>query len=327
MIDRRAHDLRLVPSIAAFAAASLLVACGGGGPDEGAEPDSLAAAADTVAEAPAEPGVLDVTAVDYAFQGIPAEIPSGWTTIRLHNEGAEPHFMVLWKLAPGKTLQDYVDEVSPPFNMAYDSLEAGTVDAAGAGRILGRELPAWMAENQAMGGPGILTPGHSGQVTVELEPGTYVAECYMKDANGTFHGDLGMLAQFTVTADSSGRAEPAADLEMTLTNDSIGTEGPVSAGEHTIAVHYDEQPPVGLGNDVHVARLTEDTSLDDLSAWMDWMNLDGMETPAPVEFLGGVEEMPAGATSYFTITLEPGRYAWVSEASSPDRPVEAFTVE
>jgi hypothetical protein len=38
-------------------------------------------------------------------------------------------------------------------------------------------------------------------------------------------------------------------------------------------------------------------------------------SPAPAEFLGGTNEMPAGATSYFNVTLEPGDYAWIAEVS------------
>lgn len=307
---------------------STLLACQQAEQTEQPEPaaDTVAQEADATADAPAEPGVVEVAAVDYAFR-MPGEIPSGWTTFRLVNEGEEPHFMVLWKLPEGKTLQDYLDEVVPAFAMAYDSLRAGTVDAAGAGAILGREIPAWYADVRPMGGPGILTPGRVGSATVDLEPGAYVVECYIKTAEDEFHGELGMIRALTVTEDSTGVAAPEADMEMTLTNTEIGTDGPVPAGRRTFGVRYEEHPELGLGNDVHVARLEEDTDLGALAAWMDWTNLDGMKTPAPVEFVGGAEEMPVGSTSYFTVDLEPGRYAWVSEATTTDRLVEPFTVE
>lgn len=315
--------VRAVAPAIAFAVAALILACAQPGPDEGAEPDTLDAAADTVASA--EPGVMEVTAVDYAFES-PVEVPSGWTTIRMDNAGREPHFMVLWKLPEGKTIDDYVAEVVPAFVIGYDSLKAGVVDAAGAGALVGANLPEWFADVTPMGGPGMLTPGVAGETTMELTPGTYIMECYVKTADGRFHGELGMLKQFEVTADPTGIAEPSADLEMTLTNTSIGTDGPVTAGEHTIAVTWEEHPQ-GLGNDVHVAKLDSATSLDAVAAWMDWMNLEGFMPPAPAEFLGGAQEMPVGTASYFTVTLEPGRYAWVSEATTTDRLIEEFTVE
>jgi len=34
-----------------------------------------------------------------------------------------------------------------------------------------------------------------------------------------------------------------------------------------------------------------------------------------------------GYTAYFTVTLEPGRYAWISESSAALGMVKEFTVE
>ena len=64
---------------------------------------------------------------------------------------------------------------------------------------------------------------------------------------------------------------------------------------------------------MHLARLDDDTDLARLEAWMDWSQPDGFQTPAPVIFLGGLNEMPAGQTGYLHVDLEPGRYAWVAE--------------
>lgn len=320
-MERRVQIALAVSAVLSVVVAVLVTSCQPADTEDGAEPDTLDAAADTTEAS----GVVEVTAVDYAFQA-PAEIPSGWTTIRVANQGEEPHFMTLWRLPDGKTIDDYRAEAVPAFVMGYDSLVAGAVDAAGTWRIIGENLPEWFADVRPMGGPGMLTAGHTGQATMNLDPGTYVIECYVKTADGRFHGELGMLRELTVTEESSGMAEPAADAEMTLTNASIGPEDPVTAGRHTFAVHYEEHPE-GLGNDVHVARLDEATDLAEVAAWMDWMNLEGFAPPAPAEFLGGVHEMPVGSTSYFTVTLDPGRYAWVSEATAADRLVEEFTVE
>ena len=325
MKERRARFVVAV-STALVLTVGMLTACQPADTEEGAEPDTLDAAADTAAVGPAEPGVFEVTAVDYAFDSA-TEIPSGWTRIEMVNEGAEPHFMSLWKLPEGKTLDDYIAEVVPAFVIGYDSLVAGTTDPAGAGQLIGENLPAWFADVTPMGGPGMLSAGHTGVTTVNLEPGTYVMECYVKTAEGKFHGELGMIKELTVTDQSTGMAEPEGDVRFTLTNTSIAPEDSVTAGEHTFAVTFEEHPEAGLGNDVHLARLDEGTSIDSLAAWMDWMNLEGFMPPAPAEFVGGAQEMPVGTTAYFTATLEPGRYAWVSEATTTDRLVEEFTVE
>jgi hypothetical protein len=46
---------------------------------------------------------IDVTATDHAFEGIPADIDTGKTLIRLTNDGAEYHEVVLERLPQGET--------------------------------------------------------------------------------------------------------------------------------------------------------------------------------------------------------------------------------
>lgn len=57
------------------------------------------------------------------------------------------------------------------------------------------------------------------------------------------------------------------------------------------------------------------------------MNVKGLHVPAPAEFLGRVEEMPARDTAYFTVDLTPGRDALTFEVA-PQRPMyREFQVE
>jgi hypothetical protein len=272
------------------------------------------------------PPVVEIAAVDYSFES-PDTIPSGWTTLRFDNQGREVHFVSLWRLPDGKTLADYEAEVLPAFGAAYQPLEAGTIDKEEAGRILGERLPAWFVETRSLGGVGFTSPGHMAETIVPLEPGVYVMECYVKTAEGAYHGALGMLKQLVVTEASTGGEEPTGDAEITLTNAGIQAPSTLSAGRHTIAVRFVEHPEYGLGNDVHVARMEEGTDPVAVTDWMDWMNVEGLRDPAPVEFLGGLHEMVTGATGYFIVDLAPGRYAWVGESPAEFPRIEAFTVE
>ena len=178
-----------------------------------------------------------------------------------------------------------------------------------------------------MGGPGLLAPGRAVRTTAKLDPGNYVMECYVKTADGTFHTSLGVAQPITVTEANSGGSPPLADIQITLSNFVISVEGEATPGEHTVAVHFEEHPEFGLGNDVHLVRLDDGMSLDEVVPWMDWMNLDGLREPAPATFLGGTQEMPVGHTAYFTVELEPGRYAWISESTAAQGMVKEFTVE
>ncbi len=278
---------------------------------------------DAVDKASMKAGEVSVVAREYAFEA-PDTIPSGWTTLDFANHGQEPHFMMLTELPDGRTAEDYLREVGAAFDSAWAALQAGA-SKADAGAMIGRLLPAWYGGARVMGGPGLVSPGASVRTTLDLKPGTYVMECYVKTADGRFHTGLGMLHQLTVTDSASGASPPKGDLALTLANDRLDGPASVTAGQHTVAVHFAEQPAVGLGNDVHVARLDSTTSLDTVTRWMDWMNVDGLRSPAPVPFLGGTHEMPAGDTAYFTLDLSPGRYAWVPEAGDPGR-ATVFTV-
>lgn len=274
---------------------------------------------------PSGTNLVEVIAADFAFEA-PSEIRSGWVTFRMRNEGKEHHFFLLNRLPDGKTFENYQEEVGTPFDTVWHALLTGAVDKAEAGQMLGRLLPEWYASVRQMGGAGLLAPGRSVRTTVNLEPGTYVMECYVKTADGTFHTSLGMMLPITVTGVPSGGSAPDAGIEITLSNFQIAVEGEVTPGEHTVAVHFEEHPEFGLGNDVHVVRLEAGTDLDEVVRWMDWMNVDGLRAPAPAVFVGGTQEMPVGYTAYFTIELLPGRYAWISEVTAGDGMVKEFTV-
>jgi hypothetical protein len=230
--------------------------------------------ADRADEAPAV-HLVEVTATEYAFES-PAEIPSGWTTFRMKNAGQQEHFLVLWPLPDDKTLEDYIQEILTPFETTSLEYRAGTVDRAGFMENLGAQLPEWFPSAiKGAGGPGLTAPGRTSQTTVQLQPGSYVMECYVKTPDGHYHSMLGMVRSLTVTDTPSGAPEPEADIQMTLANYEI----------ETVRVHVTEDPEGLLPHDVHLARLEAETSVDEVVRWMDWV--DAFRAGAPADFLGG----------------------------------------
>lgn len=267
-------------------------------------------------------GDTDDRIVEVVARGLtleaPTEIPSGWTTFRFRNESPMVHFALIEKLPDGQGLESMQEEVAPVFQAGLDLLSAGDVDAAMA--KFG-ELPAWYGEIVFLGGPGLTSAGHTSQATVHLEPGTYQLECYVK-TGGIFHSYnpdpavYGMVHVFTVTAAMSDEVEPTATLRLDIsTAGGISMSSAPSAGVHTVAVHFSDQTVHEnfVGHDIHLARLPDGVDLDLLEQWMDWRQPTGLQTPTPVEFIEGLNEMPAGSTGYFSVTLEPGSYAWISE--------------
>jgi hypothetical protein len=307
----------LLTGVALSAAASW--ACGSA--DRG-QPEGEGTAAESASPAP----VAEYIARDYAFVG-PGEIPSGWNTIRLKNEGMEPHFVYLTLLPEGITIEDYARDLGVAFDEAWGQRLAGAVDRDGMLAILGERVPGWYASAVVMGGPGLVAPGRTDEATLRLTPGNYVMECYVKNPEGQFHVSLGMAIPITVTEEDSGASAPDADMTITIRNAGYEIEGTPIAGRQTVAVHFVEQPEAGIGNDVHVVRLHGSSDIDAVIPWMDWMNLEGLQTPAPDTFLGGVQDMPAGSTAYFTMDLEPGRYAFVGEPGAGWGLVHEFVIE
>lgn len=263
-------------------------------------------------ESAGDNNIVNIQAEDYAFQA-PEEIPSGWTKIRYTNEGEEPHFLFTAKLPDGKTFDDYSHDVVKPFMDVWYALRDDGISQEKAVEKLGANLPEWFGGVKYMGGTGIITPGLTTDVTLYLEPGTYILECYMKTEDGEFHNMEGMLREITITDTPSELTAPEADIDITLSNFEMNIDGNLTPGNHTIAVNVEEHPEEGFGHNVHVARLDPDTDIDDLVRWMNFMEIDGLRIPGPTKFLGGMHIIPEGETGYFNLDLEPGRYLFVSE--------------
>lgn len=288
---------------------AVATACDATGPQELAT-RTLTAAAAAAAPAPAT-GIVDVTSTGMDLVA-PAEVQAGWTTFRFHNRSGVTHFFVLERMPPGRTVDDARREVVPVFQDAMDLIVAGDAEA---GLAEFARLPAWFFQVQFTGGPGLVAPGLTGETTVYLEPGTYSIECYVKTADGVFHSAMGMIEGLVVSETVSPARPPKPTLQVRIGEGGLAIDGELRPGRHTIAVHFADQTAHEhfLGHDVHLARLPQDADLAQLEAWMDWSAPAGLAAPAPVEFLGGAQEMPAGSTAFFTALLTPGRYAFVAE--------------
>lgn len=108
---------------------------------------------------------------DYSFEVTP-EIAAGRRTIRVENAAAQPHEVVLMRLAPGKTPQDL---------LAWLQTQAGPPPAT------------------PLGGTSFLSTGEVNQFSAEFTPGEYALLCFVPDAkDGAPHVAHGMVKQFTV---------------------------------------------------------------------------------------------------------------------------------
>jgi hypothetical protein len=128
----------------------------------------------TAGSSTAEPASdVAVTLKEYTFE-MPTELKAGAHTFKVSNQGTQPHEMILFKLAEGKTLEDLHAFLSNP-------------DSGGPppGEEAGGALP--------------MAPGMRAWTTVDLKPGNYVAVCFVPDSgDGKSHLEHGMLMPLTV---------------------------------------------------------------------------------------------------------------------------------
>lgn len=149
-------------------------ACGDDDSDSGSTDDTT----ETTEAAQSETTDLDVTAVDYEFEGIPDEIPAGTAEVTFTNDGADDHVLVVFRFNDDATL----DEI----------LQLSEAEAEERVTIVGE----------------VFAPtGASETGTIELdEPGRYAAICPIPvgahgDTEGTGppHFVEGMAQEFEVT--------------------------------------------------------------------------------------------------------------------------------
>jgi hypothetical protein len=218
------------------------------------------------------PATVTVVATDYAFQ-LPDSIPSGVTTFNFKNTGAEPHELVLLKLAPGQTMADV--------------LKAAQKDGPN---------PLWAAQ---VGGPGGTFPGAATRVTLRLQPGQYAVFCGVPGKDGVPHLMKGMIKTLTVTSGGSTAPEPTSDVTITMVDFDFTLSKPLTAGPHTIRV-------VNAGSQEHMLqliRLTPGVTLDGLLTAM-----RDHHQPLPIAWTTGASAMGKGDVAYVDATLAPGSY-------------------
>lgn len=280
---------------------------------------------------------------DYVFDLSDDVIPSGWTTFELDNRSGATHFVYTARLPEaaiagaredGVPLLEYWDEhVVRPIQYTVDlglpDKEPDPLDLSE--KYHDTVLPPWLFDAAPVGGPGFLQGHLSSRTTVYLEPGYYVLECYVKNAEEDLHSYHEMVALLEVKDEPSGAPEPRASLEVNLSTGQIDVDPDIRPGLHTVAVHFEDQTTYQplQGHDVHLIRLDGWTARETVE-WMDptvpggMVSADGMR--GPTTFLGGTQTATAGSTVYVTVRLEPGEYAWVAEVPVEEEMWETFTV-
>lgn len=261
------------------------------------------------------PPVVEVVTRSMEFFA-PDTLPSGWNTFVYKNQSTEPHFILLDKYPEGVTIENTITEVAPTFEEGMKLIMEGKNEEAM--EAFGK-LPEWFSRVVFTGGTGLISPGHTATTTVNLPPGYYVMECYVRMPDGRFHTSMGMARQLIVTEEDSGNSPPEYNMEIGITsNVGIGWNGKPKAGKTVFRVDYGDQVVHEnfVGHDVNLVGMEPDADLEALEAWINWATPTGLMSstlPKGFTFLGGTNDAPAGSTLYFEADLKPGKYALISE--------------
>ncbi|AWL12389.1 hypothetical protein HMF8227_01919 [Saliniradius amylolyticus] len=224
-----------------------------------------------------KPYVVNMQTYDFGFK-MPKKIKSGWVTFDLKNIGQKTHYALLLKKTDTVSLEAFKEGIE-------------NLDMPGFEDVI------------ELGGPGMHSSGKQSQTTVKLDPGHYAAFCAIKTKDGQMHIKLGMLEYFEVTDTPSNAPEPKADNRVVLDEYAMTPDKAFIQGKQTIAFHHKGSSLM----DGHLVKITEQSTLESAMTFM-----DTIADPTPAIFLGGVEQLPKGQTSYLTLDLSPGDYAWLS---------------
>lgn len=291
-------------------------------------------------------GVVEITATHDAeenkhlFEMSTNEISSGWTTFQFNNASGYDHFFLIWKVpeqgieaaksADESILDHWFKGITKPFQMEFNPYIDGEIkfdkftDSLVA--TISEKAP-WFFDPGAktMGGPGFTAAGTTSETTVNLEPGEYIVECYVKNEKEIFHSYIGMLEHISVTDESSSTEKPDPTNTLTISSTKgIQVDQPLTAGSHTIEIVFEDQASYAhlQGHNVQLVKLTDkedEQLLSNLATWMDWRQPGSLVNRAPegAQFMGGTMEMAEGGIAYFHVTLEPRDYAWIAEVPDP----------
>ena len=270
--------------------------------------------ADTIDNTHNEKEFIKVVTTGMDFE-LPDELQSGWTTFKYFNNSEEPHFFIFEKMPEGITIDNYNNEIVPPFKAAFTYLLDENVEAA---MKEFEKVPDWWSKVKLGGGVGLISPHRTAESTIFLNPGIYVMECYVRMPNGMPHAFFGMLKQIVVTDNMSTIQEPKADFEISVSSEKgVSFVDSLEVGNYSLAVNFEDQKLYGtlLGHDINLVKLDDLSLIDTLGKWVNASDIKAFRSPAPVglTFLGGVEDLEAEKTGYFNVELKEGDYVLISE--------------
>ncbi|MBX3284707.1 MAG: hypothetical protein KF703_05130 [Actinobacteria bacterium] len=239
---------------------------------------------------------LEINSTEYAFQITPdpaAGVKPGWTLLKFHNIGAEPHQVMFARIKDGVDMAELA--------------AAGAGDSSGAGAIEFVDM---------IGGVSYIGPGQDTTALVNLTEGVVMAMCYVPDSKGVAHALMGMTAMLTVGAPSGDTAPPGD--EPVVGTIEFSEDGYRVPGDLTTGWYHVRNTDSALHE---MALLRLDRSIDDEEAATIVGQLAANEVPdVELTAVGGMGAVSSGFDGYLYLALDEGAYLAVDFMPDPGEP-------
>jgi hypothetical protein len=270
--------------------AMLSGACGRDGDTASSRSSASAPTSASVAAAPLPEPVqqLEFDAAEYSFKIGPdpsAGLKPGWTLVKFHNVGVEPHQVMFARIKDGVDMSQLA--------------AAGAGDSSGAGAIEFVDM---------IGGISYIGPGHDTTAMVNLTAGLVMAMCYVPDAKGVAHALMGMTTALTVSAPSgdamSSGPEPSGEEVLgtiELSGDGYQIPDDLRTGWYRV------ENTDSVLHEMSLLHLDRSITADETATLVE--DLAANKTPqVGLEAIGGMGAISAGFDGYIYLDLPPGPY-------------------
>ena len=232
----------------------------------------------------------------YALKGSPK---AGWTEITFENAGVEDHMMAMFKLKKGTTAAALKTAVTSSDQKAFEKIAAPGGDPTVSGT------------------PNLLTPKQSTTTYTQLPAGTYGIACFITAPDGKSHAEHGMFKVFTVSGKSSAKPPTDGVTDVSISDSAITAPSAGLPAHGWVKVTNDS----AVARDLTLAEYTSpDATFDTANAYFNEYFSTGTPPAGdpPATLNGGLGGIAPGATGYFEVDLENGRYALVSSNQELD---------
>jgi hypothetical protein len=226
------------------------------------------------------PDTVTYIAHDESFSG-PTNIAAGHITVRLANEGQDPHHIQFIKLLQGKTADDLIAAIKTAPSVT----------------------PVWA---RYAGGPNAVIGNETSEATIDLEAGEYVVVCQVPDRQGRPHFARGMFKRVRITSGPPARGGPtkdSADAVVRAIDFRFNLQQPLRAGRQRIRL-------VNRGSQPHELVIIQLRSGATLKDFVEFLGPKGID-PAPGRPIGGMTGLEQDEEGSFPVNLIPGRYGLI----------------